>query len=559
MSELKIRLSYLVLALTVYSCGFLAFTWQQMPNYFEKDLVSYDEATNAVVSANLTRERFPPRLRPNSLTQEYQGWKEGPDWQHIPPLFLYVPYPFYQLDGDVHIETRRLAYVAIAWLQGAIFLIGLSFLYRQKRAIMAGVLASWLWMLTPFVRGVLTGNYFGYSDIVLSCSVTLAFIMVLGYYFHDFKSREGKRQWLYFAILACTLPLLVKNMLGALPLALLLVAIAATKERENVIRSANIFRALSIPMVICGVYYGLNFIASPEAFKASFFVSWEHFGDFEGWKKPWHYFVSSYLPGRYFTWLTWPFVAALAGAVYLWTTRDKGPHRWLTLSFLVYFTLNLIAVSAVTSKSPNFILQGYLFLLFFVAYVLINQAMVAFPALKFSALLEWLYGIRRSVIIIIAVVFATFLYFNLDRMVELRRSEYVYQTPNEKFFQFGELSRDVLYAGTRTLFILDTDTLEYADTTAYRDPDFWMRYYILYNTGSEARRMEEVRAFTKQFNVGHAVAQRYDQIYLVSTPDARQARYPDLNGRFTRLGYFEILSLNRNELMELLAPRGDNG
>ena len=175
----KIRLTYIFFIIILFSSGFLAFTVQQMPNYFKKDLISYDECTNAVVASNLYRDKFPPRLRINSITKEYQGWKEGPDWQHIPPLFSYVPMPFFWLDGEATIEARRLSYVLVAFLQCLLFMIGISILFKEKRAILIAAIACWLWLLTPFVRGVLTGNYFGYSDIVLSFSVVISMLFVI--------------------------------------------------------------------------------------------------------------------------------------------------------------------------------------------------------------------------------------------------------------------------------------------------------------------------------------------------------------------------------------------
>ncbi|NNE55725.1 MAG: hypothetical protein HKN32_06870, partial [Flavobacteriales bacterium] len=214
MIERKIRLSFLIFGIIVYSVGFMGFTYQQMPDYFNKDLVSYDESTNAVVSNNLFRDVFPPRLRLNPLDEEYAGWKEGPDWQHIPPLSFYVPYPFYKLDGHPSIEVRRLSYVFLAYLQGLVFLIVITALFKQKRAILAATLASWLWLLSPFVRQALNANAFGYSDIVLSFSVVLSIMMTLYYFFHDFSYEKKKEKFFYATIVAATLPILVKNVLG---------------------------------------------------------------------------------------------------------------------------------------------------------------------------------------------------------------------------------------------------------------------------------------------------------------------------------------------------------
>jgi hypothetical protein len=135
----KIRLSYLIFCIMIFSIGFLAFTFQQMPNYFQKDLRSYDECTNAVASNNLYYDIFPPRLRLNSLYPDYQNWKEGPDWQHIPPMFLYAPLPFYMMDGGPTIEVRRLSYVLFAYLTGIFFIIGISLLFKGEKGCFRGI------------------------------------------------------------------------------------------------------------------------------------------------------------------------------------------------------------------------------------------------------------------------------------------------------------------------------------------------------------------------------------------------------------------------------------
>src|SRR5689334_8922814 len=71
---------------------------------FQKDLLAHDESSNSVVAANITRQFFPPMVRVNPLNPTQGNWMEGPFWQHIPPLFAYVPYLFFKLDGQVTIE-----------------------------------------------------------------------------------------------------------------------------------------------------------------------------------------------------------------------------------------------------------------------------------------------------------------------------------------------------------------------------------------------------------------------------------------------------------------------
>ncbi|MEZ5008301.1 MAG: hypothetical protein R2753_09160 [Chitinophagales bacterium] len=522
-----------------------------MPNYLKKDLISYDESTNAVVSNNLYRDAFPPRLRLNSLTDEYQGWKEGPDWQHIPPLFLYVPFPFYYLDGRTSIEVRRLSYVLVAYLQGLIFIIGIALLFKEKRAIIIASLAAYLWTITPFTRGVLNGNYFGYSDIVLACSVTLSLLLSIGVHQNISRNNTIKGHLLAVAVTAATIPLMVKNVLGALPMLFLLIILIKGIKKDR-IKISEFFLALLIPLILCFLYYGASYWKSPEAFKAEFFVSFQHFNDYEGWKKPWHHFVSDYLPNRYFYFMWWPFVASFFLSIWLWMQMTKEKQKAALTFFLLYFIGNLVAISIVTSKSPNFILQSYLLILFFVLYTLWDKVIEMIPSLKFTTLIEYLFQYRWPIGIVTFSLFMMIAAGNIYELKQQRNLPYHYQTQNEYFFEFGELCHDVLYADTRSLFILDTDDQSYADSLSWQDPDFWMRYYILFNSGSEARRLEEVIAFNNEFDVFNKIKGKYKKVYLVTTPPLIESKYNGIKQGFEQIGKYQVKIIRGQEIEDLL-------
>ncbi len=535
----------------IFSIGFLAFTYQQMPDYFKKNLVSYDECTNAVVSNNLYYDIFPPRLRLNSLYPDYQNWKEGPDWQHIPPMFLYVPLPFYMIDGGPTIEVRRLSYVLVAYLLGVFFIIGISVLFKEKRAAFVALIVAWLWLLTPFVRTVLNANAFGYSDIVLVFSVVLSLLLIVSLNKRVSSELPLDKNLFIFIVFASTLPLLIKNLLGALPLAFLsyvvfrAVLVDKLKKREAIL-------ALFFCAFLCVLYYGASWWKSPEAFQAEFFVSLMHFENYEGWQKPWHYFITHYLPERYLDFMWWPFVAAFFISLIVWFKSEATYRKTILGFFLAYFILNLVAISIVTSKSANFILQGYIFILFFVLYSLTNAIMERFEGLKLSQFLERLYQFKESIGIVTFTVFGLLIAGNIYQMRTLRISQYEYNTQNEYFFQFGELAKDVLYADIKTLFILDTDAQEYPDSLQHEDPDFWFRYYILFNSGSEARRIEELMAFTQQFDVKKRIMERYSQVYLVTTTELSRTKYEHLEGDFRHYGKYEVMPIVKGNTLQLL-------
>lgn len=551
-NERKIRLSYIIFTILLFSIGVLAFSYQQMADYFHKDLISYDECTNAVVSNNLYRDNFPPKLRLNSLTDEYQGWKEGPDWQHIPPLFSYVPFVFYFLDGEPTIEVRRYSYLFIAYLQGIIFIIGIFLIFKQKRAVFWAAAAAYLWIITPFTRGVLNANYFGYSDIVLAFTVTLSLLLTI-LVFQSIQRKETpvSGHLLALAITASALPVLTKNVLGALPWAFLVVVMYDGLTKRRIVRS-EFFLTFFVPLSICAIYYGANLWKSPEAFKASFFVSFQHFGNFEGWKKPFHYFVTNYYPKRYFQFLSIPFLIGFIAAVYFWWNMEKEKQRSALYFFLTYFAIHLVVISIVTSKSANFALQSYLFLLFFVLYVLWDKILDIMPELKFTKLFDLSYKYRRAVGITTFTIFALLLAANIYKAKIIRTSPYNYNTQNEKFFQFGELSNHILYGSPSSLFILDTDEKTYPDGESFKDPDFWMRYYIMYHSGAEARRIEEVADFKNDFDVQDAIRRKYKEVFLVTSKKMQNGKYANLNSRFEQVGSYQVKKLRKKEVVRLV-------
>src|SRR3989344_6576258 len=114
-------LAVLVLCLA-FSTLFIRNTKNDFPLIFKKDLLAHDESSNSVVAANVTRKFFPPMVRVNPLITEQGNWMEGPYWQHIPPLFAYVPYLFFKLDGQVTIEVKRLSYAFVTLLTGLLFI-----------------------------------------------------------------------------------------------------------------------------------------------------------------------------------------------------------------------------------------------------------------------------------------------------------------------------------------------------------------------------------------------------------------------------------------------------
>src|SRR3989344_1326558 len=148
---------------------------------FQKDLLAHDESSNSVVSANITRQFFPPMVRVNPLNDQQGIWMEGPHWQHIPPMFAYVPYLFYQFDGHVTIEAKRLSFAFLILLTGLLFTTIVYAFSKNLLCAFSAFVASVLWISTPFTRELITGYAFGVSDITLSFASVLGFGGLLWY------------------------------------------------------------------------------------------------------------------------------------------------------------------------------------------------------------------------------------------------------------------------------------------------------------------------------------------------------------------------------------------
>ena len=351
------------------------------------------------------------------------------------------------------------------------------------------------------------------------------------------------------------MPLLVKNALGALPLFLLFVFLIYGYLKKCVPLIQLIYTLL-LPLFMCGLYYGTCYWKSPEAFQASFFVSVDHFGNYEGWKRPWHYFITHYLPNRYLQFMWWPFVGATVIAIGLWNSMANGTKKFVLTIFFGYFLLNLIAVSFVTSKSANFILQGYLFILFFVLYILISKLINVLPGI--DTIKNLLFKAHRVLGVVLIAIFLALFLANILAIKNHRTEAYNYVTQNEHFYHFGELSRTVNYSNERSLYVLDTDTLTYSDSIAFKDPDYWLRYYILFNTGSEARRIEEIIDFNKEFSVANKVKYQYDKVYLVTNDYLKNTVYQNKKTDFQNLGKFKVLAIRKSEFEAILNLRADN-
>ncbi len=489
----------------IFTAVFLRNTRSDFPLIFKKDLLAHDESSNSVVAANITRKFFPPVVRVNSLDEQQGIWMEGPYWQHIPPLFAYVPYLFFELDGEVTIEVKRLAFAFVTWLTGILFIFGIYMFRRNIWSALAATVAVIAWVNTPFTHELITGYAFGVSDIVLAFTAVCSFLGILWYLKGEREERINYPYWKLILIsILVAVPIMAKNLLGAIPPAIFFALLLRDQRRIN---SKTLTAAGSFLGILVAYYLPLYF-ASPETFKNEILVSFLHLDNLEGWGRPVHHYISNYLPQRYlFAWTWWYFAGLIFGIWYLvYGIKKQIINRYdkvlLSLS-LAWFAWNILAVSLVESKIANFIYQSYLFSLFFVIYSLIT----AIPHLM-RDLIEarsplprgWATG-GLALALVLAILFTGREVVRFaDQFKAYRTQAYDYQSEHEKFYEQGEKLRD-FGLNTQDLVILNVPP-----------NDCWFRYYILFLTGSEAKTLLEMRFSTA---TSANIRQKYKAVYFI--------------------------------------------
>jgi hypothetical protein len=231
------------------------------------------------------------------------------------------------------------------------------------------------------------------------------------------------------------------------------------------------------------------YFSSPETFRSGIIVPMAHTGNLEGWAKPWYFFVVSYLPVYYFpNWTRVAYDIFLFSLALLLDKRIQGRSRTILAMCAGWFVWNLIAVSSISSKSPNFMFQSLLPFLFFCIYGPVRwlelnggfSPVIATYAEKLRA--NWPAGLKLATTIISVLAFAGFAFWAY-RIHRERTTPYFYYTTHELFYQFAE-AEQAAGANTNDLFILNSSV-----------EDCWFRYYVLFLTVSDARTLSEMVSY----------------------------------------------------------------
>jgi predicted membrane channel-forming protein YqfA (hemolysin III family) len=514
---------YLLLFTLVFAVG-LTREWGRLAL---RNLYRWDEAVNSTVSANLTRRLFPAMVRINPLVDPPGDWTDGPYWQHIPPLFTYVPLPLFLLDGHVTVEMKRLSYALVVWSTGIGFLLVVCWFDPSRLARVAGLLAAVLWLQMPYIERVVIGWEFGASDLVLAGSVVLCLGALLHYLEPQATVRRGysaRRLAVYAAVVS--LPVVVKSALGLIPAATYFGILVW--ERRRLDRRLAAAALVFVGILVCA--FLPLYLSSPETFRREIRLPLNHMGSSEGWVYPWHYFVTNYLPKVYLLRFTpWVYGAFLLGTGLLLCGQFTGRARTLLALCGGWFLWNLAAISAVTTKCPNFIMQGMLPLWFFCIYAPVRWSATRLGAARRAGTL--LEALARSSRFITPVLAACTLFACAKaarRIYRARTSTYSYRSTGEQMYQLAEIEQE-RGADAADLFILDTSA-----------EDCWLRYPIIFLTGAEARTLDEML----YYNVSAAaIRAKYRAVHLITLPGEGPPAL-SADAQTVAMGSYKVLSLD---------------
>lgn len=473
---------------------------------FKKDLYFHDESVNSVVAANITRKFFPAMVRVNPLSEQPASWMEGPYWQHIPPLFTYIPYPFFKIDGHVTIEIKRLAYAMVILLTGIIFILTVGFYEKTAIATLSAAIAAILFICTRFTRDLITGIEFGTSDIILAFTAICSFAAVCWYLGHPRHERRQYPLWTFVpATIVLTMPILAKNVLGAIPVTTFLALILADHRKINR-RVLIVFLSF---MVLVALYFVPLYWISPATFREALAVPAAHAGDYEGWARPWYVFFVDYIPHRYAVNLALPYGMSVLLGIYYLLARLKRSTAFNVLALSGgWFLWNLCVVSVIRSKAPNFIFQTYLLSLFFAVYPLLLIISDHYSQCEMRTRIEkiWrhdphiVYRSQLAVFMVLLVLVVTVYFALFADISRTRAAAYSYDSIRERFYRFGEVEQR-MSADSNDIFVFNSSP-----------SDCWLRYYVLFLTGSEARTFDEMLSYGAPVE---RLRGRYRRLYFV--------------------------------------------
>jgi len=504
--------------------------------------INMDEVINGTVTANLTRKIFPPMVRINPLIEKQGSWIEGPYWQHLPPLYLYTPLPFINLfnNGIPSPNIIRMSYITIMFFACIIFIMAVYFWEGTILSLLGATTTLILFISTKFTQQLMLGYVFNNSDIVLFFSIICSFF-ALGWYLYKEKKDRLNYSLLKISIISIivTLPIVVKTLLGAMPLATFIFLII--KDRKSIFNK-QIILAVLIPILLLIIFYLPFYFSSPDTFIKEIMLPINHIsGNNELFRFPfWHYYFTKILPNNYLGYSTIPYYFGLILSIYFFykTKLSRKTKNILFLS-IIWFIWNITVVSISLVKNPNFIFQTYIFSLFFIVYsflLFINEYIKnyknieLFNKFKNSLILKIIFYF----VFITAIVYSTKTIININK--QIKQPQETIDQYDERFWNFSEIMKDKAVNSKDIIILYST----------YFD-EFAFKYYLIFNTGAESDSFERIsNGDLSEFNL----KKKYNNVYIVlknSIIDTSTLKTPH---ETDNIGDFSLITIKSEDISE---------
>jgi hypothetical protein len=484
-------------------------------------------------------------VRINPFIDLQTNWQDGPYWQHIPPLYMYVPLPFINIlnDGVPDASIIRISYISVMFLALIIFITAVYLLERNIFALIASTLASIILVnFTDFAGRLMTGYAFNHSDIVLFGSVVCSFFAIL-WYLQKEKSERLKYSILKISFIAIivTLPMVIKTFLGAIPLATFLFLIL--KDNKKLFNKKILFSFLT-PLIVLLVFYLPLYFASPDTFSREFLTPFNHINGKEGYIFPWHFYVSYLLPYDYFKIdKLFYYIGFIISVIIFFVMKLNRKTKNILLLSGVWFVWNLIVISITSSKIPNFIFQTYIYFLFFIIYsftLLIKKIPIRnYVKIKSTFYLNFskkpiFYRIMLGVIFIPTVFYPSKVILD---MAKIPKDEIVLNYEEKKLRNLSEMMRDI-GVNSKDLTILYTSQLDCCS----------LKYHMIFNTGAESHDFKKIK------DVGldiPSLKNKYDNIYIILRDVIKDTSNLNIKHKTnTNIEGFTIIKINTYDLTE---------
>ncbi len=540
---------YAIFFLCIFTLSFLTIVSNFKDAIVDRNFHNYDEINNGTVTSNLTRQIFPPMIRINPLAEKQGSWQEGPYWQHIPPLYMYAPLPFISLlnDGVPNPAVIRIAYITILFLSFVLFILSIFYIERSLLSIFTATVSAIILISTEFTQQLMLGYLFNNSDIVLFASIMLSFLSI-NLYLKETKEKRlnySTKKIILLSLLV-TLPIVVKTVLGAIPLAIFLILIL--NDHRTFKNRKFIYAIITSFILLVSAYLPL-YISSPDTFINEILTPLNHVTGYnERPAKPWYSYLTNIIPDKYLGSLTIPFYAGfILCSFFIYRINIPRKTKNLLIISNIWFIWNLIAISATTIKIPNFIFQSFILSVFFVIYSILCIVKIYFDYSKEqnTSLIHKINDLFNSFInssafrtAVIGVFVITILFFTTTsrNILASINDPIVIDSMSSRYRQFAESLRDKGISSKDLVLLYATDV----------DCNH-LKLGIIFNTGAESESFSKLKYIPNLSN--EYLKSKYKNVYLV-IKNEKNKKELNIPHSSEEMGIFELLKIDNKNISE---------